>query len=235
MLTAMSDAAPYDPADYPPLAVTVDLVLMTVRDGRLTALLQRREYAPFAGYWALPGTFVGQEESLDTAAQRVLAEKAGMGARFLEQLYSFGDPLRDPRMRVVTVAYFALLPAAQLEAALTPRTDLVLAAVDIDGGAFGPDAERLRTAFDHARILGHAVERLRGKLDYSKLAFALLPELFTLGDLQRVHEAILDRPLNKPAFRRRILDRGLIEGSGLRETGKTYRPAELYRLRKLAN
>lgn len=218
----MSDAAiiPYDPADYPPIAVTVDLVLMTVVEGRLSVLLQRREQPPFAGSLALPGGFVSPGETLEQAARRILAEKAGMADGWLEQLYTFGDPDRDPRMRIISVAYFALMPAAHLTNAVASREDLVLAPAC---GLAVP------LAFDHAGILELAVERLRGKLNYSPIALALLPELFTLRDLQEVHEAIVGKPVNKPAFRRRMLDTGWIEGTGQREAETAFRPAELYR------
>lgn len=211
----------YNPAAFPPLAVTVDLVLMTVCDGHLAVLLQRRSEPPHRGDWALPGGFVGAAESLDNAAQRILADKAGLAGGWLEQLYSFGDPGRDPRMRIVTIAYFALLPEDRLNAALAGRTDLMLASI----------RALPALAFDHDSIVDHAVARLRGKLDYAPIAFALLPPLFTLRALQHVHEAILGTPLNKPAFRRRMLDTGWIEGTGEREEGGAFRPAELYRVR----
>jgi 8-oxo-dGTP diphosphatase len=215
----MSDT--YDPADFPPLAVTVDLVLMTVRDGRLAVLLQRRTAPPHKGDWALPGGFVGVDESLDAAAKRVFTDKAGLSHAWLEQLYSFGDPGRDPRMRIVTIAYFALIPSDELTTALAGRGDLTLAPLDAL-----PDL-----AFDHAAIVDHAASRLRGKLDYAPVAFALLPPLFTLRALQDVHQAILGTPLNKPAFRRRMLDKGWIEGTGEREAGGAFRPAELYKVK----
>lgn len=225
---------------YPRPFVTVDLVLMSVIDGRLAVLLQLREDQPNAGRWALPGGFVGIDEGLDEAARRILATKARMDGHWLEQLYSFGKPDRDQRARVITVAYFALLPGDQFEAALRANSDLVLAELVVpwDGEAGGPvgvcsvDGTDLALAFDHADILGHAVKRLRGKLDYSRVAFALLPDLFTLRQLQDVHEAILGVQMNKPAFRRRMLDKGWIEGSGARETGASFRPAELYRVKE---
>lgn len=224
---------------YPRPFVTVDLVLMSVIDGRLAALLQLREDQPSAGRWALPGGFVGIDEGLDEAARRILATKARMDGNWLEQLYTFGRPDRDPRARVITVAYFALLPGDQFEAALRGNADLVLAELIVpwDGEAVGPvgvcsvDGADLALAFDHAHILGHAVKRLRGKIDYSRVAFALLPDLFTLRQLQDVHEAILGLRMNKPAFRRRMLDKGWIEGTGARETGASFRPAELYRVK----
>jgi 8-oxo-dGTP diphosphatase len=210
---------------HPPFAVTVDLVLMTVADGTLSVLLQRRAEEPFADRLALPGGFVGIEETLDEAARRVLADKAGLAAQdsaWLEQLYTFGDPQRDPRMRTVSVAYFALLPHAVLEGAVSSRLDLALVSVT-------DHAEPL--AFDHATIIATAHDRLRGKLDYAPIAFALLPDLFTLRDLQTVHEAITGTTFNKPAFRRRMLDTGWIEATGQRESDTPFRPAELYRLR----
>lgn len=212
----MSDA--YHPGDFPPLAVTVDLVLMTVADGRLAVLLQRRSEAPHRGDWALPGGFVGVTESLDAAAKRILTDKAGISNAWLEQLYSFGDPGRDPRMRIVTVAYFALVPAEKLAMALAGHDELTL----------GPLESLPALAFDHAAIVDHAAMRLRGKLDYAPVALALLPQLFTLRALQDVHEAILGTSLNKPAFRRRMLDTGWIEGTGEREEGGAFRPAELF-------
>lgn len=211
--------------NYPALAVTVDLVLMSVVDDTLCALLQRREREPFAGMDALPGGFVREDEGLDQAARRILAEKAGFAAGeggWLEQLYTFGDPARDPRMRTISVAYFALLPHARLAEAVSARGDLRLAPL-VDGAT--------SLAFDHAAILALAHERLKGKLAYTPIALALLPELFTLRDLQRVHEAITGTAFNKPAFRRRLLDTGWIEPTGQREIETTFRPAELYRRR----
>ena len=210
---------------HPPVAVTVDLVLMTVADERLAVLLQRRSAEPFAGRPALPGGFVRPEETLDAAARRVLIEKAGFAVgdgAWLEQLYTFGDPQRDPRMRTVSVAYFALLPHARLAEAMAARSDLTLTPVQALGEPL---------AFDHALIVETAHERLRGKLGYTPLALALLPERFTLRDLQTVHEAISGARFNKPAFRRRMLDTGWIEPTGERETATAFRPAELYRRR----
>ena len=223
---------------YQKPSVTVDLVLMTVRGGRLSVLLQKRSDEPYEGHWALPGGFVNIDESLDAAAERILADKAHMTEAWIEQLYTFGSPDRDPRGRVITVAYFALMPESSFLDALAEAGDLMLASLDIpwSGEEGGPVAARdtaegtVSLSFDHADILGLAVKRLRGKLDYTKIGFALLPELFTLRDLQIVHEAILARPFNKPAFRRRMLDKGWIEPTGERETGTDFRPAELYRM-----
>ncbi|WP_137865007.1 MULTISPECIES: NUDIX domain-containing protein [unclassified Sphingomonas] len=229
----------YDPAAFERPSVAVDLILMSVVDGTPAVLLTRRDRHPFQGNWALPGGFVGIGESLDAAARRVLAEKAHMADAYVEQLYTFGAVNRDPRMRIVSVAYFALIPAAAFAAALKAAPALALAELTVPwkGEAGGPvevrlaESEPLALAFDHGEMLGIAMLRLRGKLDYSSVAFALLPERFTLRALQDVHEAILDTRLNKPAFRRRMLDRGWLEPTGERETGASFRPAELYRYR----
>lgn len=229
----------YDPNAFERPSVTVDLILMSVIDGAPAVLLMRRDEAPFAGRWALPGGFVGIGESLDEAARRVLADKAHMADAYVEQLYTFGAVERDPRMRIISVAYFALLPADRFAAALTATAELSLAELTVPwkGEAGGPvevrvsGDEPLTLAFDHGEMLGVAMRRLRGKLDYSGVAFALLPERFTLRALQDVYEAILDTRLNKPAFRRRMLDRGWLEPTGEREAGTSFRPAELYRYR----
>ncbi|WP_137114060.1 NUDIX domain-containing protein [Mesorhizobium sp. GR13] len=229
----------YYPADYERPSVAIDLVLMSVVDGAPAVLLIRRTEQPAKDKWALPGGFVGMDESLDDAAHRVLREKARMDDAYVEQIYTFGAVDRDPRMRIISVAYFALLPADRYAAALKNSAgDLTLARVAVDwpgetGGpvaAVGEDGP-LPLAFDHADMLGLAMLRLRGKLDYSPVGFALLPERFTLRQLQDVHEAILGVQLNKPAFRRRMLDRRWLEATGERETGASFRPAELYRFR----
>ena len=224
-------------SSFPKPSVTVDLVLMSVSSGRLAVLLQQRDRDPDRGKWALPGGFVGIDESLDDAAARILAAKARMERAWLEQLYTFGQPGRDPRDRVITVAYFALLPEHRFAAALDAAPDLALAEIHVPwtGETGGPVEARAGTgrpldlAFDHGEILGLAVKRLRGKLDYSAIGFALLPPRFPLRDLQQVHEAILGVRLNKPAFRRRMLDKGWLRATGRRESGTGFRPAELYR------
>ena len=189
-------------------------------------LLKRRTEHPFADRWALPGGFVGIDEDLDAAARRVLRDKARIDDAYLEQLYTFGAVDRDPRTRIISVAYFALLPAERFAAA----PGLALARIDMQAEAVAQvDGAPVPLAFDHAAMLDLAMRRLRGKLDWSPVAFALLPERFTLRALQDVHEAILGRPLNKPAFRRRLIDGGRIVATGERETGASFRPAELYR------
>jgi len=230
----------YDPAAFDRPSVAVDLVLLGLHGGRLSALLVQRDQYPFAGRWALPGGFVGIEEALDTAAGRVLHEKAGIADAHLEQLYTFGAVDRDPRMRIITVTWLALLTKEAFAAALAANPALLPAAIEVPwagetGGnvqPLSPEGSALPVAFDHAGILALAILRLRGKLDYSDVGFALLPELFTLRQLQDVHEAILGTTLNKPAFRRRMLDKGWLTATGAREEGTSYRPAELYRFQR---
>ena len=231
--------ARYDAARYPRPSVAVDLVLLTVRDGRLWTLLGRRGEHPAKGRWALPGGFIGLDESPDDAAARVLSSKIGLGDVFSEQLYTFGAPDRDPRTRVISVAYYALVEPVVLERTATARTSdgpcLVRLAVPWSGETGGPvdaiddDGTPLSLAFDHAEIIGVAVKRIRGKLDYAPIGFELLPDAFSLRDLRLVHEAILGHPLNKDSFRRRILDRGLVIATGERAADVGYRPPELYR------
>ena len=222
----------YDPGAYDRPSVTVDLVLLGMHQGRLSALLLRREQPPQAGHWALPGGFVAVEESLDAAAARVLHNKAGMKDAHLEQLYSFGAVDRDPRMRIITVAYLALLREDQMKAAARAGRVAIAALEGETVEAIGEDRSVLPLAFDHQAILTLARDRLRGKIDYSDLAFAFLPPQFTLRALQNVHEAVLGTPLNKPAFRRRMLDRGWLVPTGMREDDASHRPAELFTLGK---
>jgi 8-oxo-dGTP diphosphatase len=214
-------------------------VLLTVRDGAISALLTRRPEHPHRGRWALPGSFLGIAESLDTAAARVLESKVGLTDIFTEQLYTFGAPDRDPRTRVISVAYYALVEPGELDRAVAARQDvgmrLARLQVPWSGETGGPvealdePGGGLQLAFDHAEILGMAVKRIRGKLDYAPIGFELLPDSFSLRDLRLVHEAILGRALNKDSFRRRILDRGLVVPTGKRAAGVGHRPPELYR------
>ena len=225
-----------DPSAYERPSVAVDLVLMSIVDEAPAVLVMRRQEPPFPGEWALPGGFVRIDEALDEAARRILRDKARMDGAYVEQLYTFGALDRDPRMRVITVAYLTLLSADRFAAALRAAPELKLARVVTSwpGETGGPagvaiEGDAVRLAFDHADILGLAVLRLRGKLDYSDVAFALLPATFTLRQLQDIHEAVLGVRLNKPAFRRRMLDKGWLEATGEREDGASFRPAELFR------
>lgn len=229
--------ASYDASAFERPSMAVDVALLTASEGELFTLLVRRRERPQAGRWALPGTFVGLAEPLEVAAARALEKKAGLSGVFVEQLYTFGSPGRDPRTRVISVAHYALVdPARFVEAA---RGNGAVATFKISvpwGGEAGGPVRVIdeggcahALAFDHADILGTAVKRLRGKLNYAPVGFELLGDSFTLLELQRVHEAVLGRTLNKDSFRRRMLASGLLEPTGRSETGVGHRPASLYR------
>ncbi len=230
--------AAYDAEAFERPSVAVDVALISASEGALRVLLVERSEHPQRGRWALPGGFVAPNESLDEAAERVLAVKARLTGVFLEQLYTFGDPTRDPRTRVISVAYYALVDAATWDRAARDTEKLRVARLVVPwegetGGpveARDPDDRPLALAFDHEQILGMAVRRLRGKLDYAPIGFQLLPPQFTLRRLQDVHETILGRPLNKDSFRRRMLASGNLEATGEREECVGHRPAERYRI-----
>ena len=227
----------YDASRYERCSVAVDVSLLAVRESKLVTWLVRRAEHPHRGRWSLPGGFVRMRESLHDSAARVLADKSGVRNVYLEQLYSFGAPDRDPRTRVISVAYYALVDVRRLEALARERGDEVcIAELDIpwEQETGGPvethlDQQRLKLAFDHAEQLGMAVKRIRGKLAYAPIGFQLLPEQFTLRDLQLVHEAVLDRALNKDSFRRKMLGSGQLEATGEYQSEVDHRPAELYR------
>ena len=217
---------------YEPLAVAVDIALVAAVEGALRTVLIKRKKAPFRGRWALPGGFVLAREALEETARRVLRDKAGIEGVYLEQLYTFGHPQRDPRMRVVAVAYYGLVDATRF---LSIDATLARLSVPWEGETGG--AVRLlddlgndmQPAFDHEDIVGMVVKRMRGKLNYSPIGFQLLPEAFTLRALQDVHETVLGRALNKDSFRRKMLASGQLEATGERQAGVEHRPAELYR------
>jgi 8-oxo-dGTP diphosphatase len=176
------------------MKIAVDIVIFTVQSEELKVLLVKRKIAPFAGQCAIPGGFVLENEDLDQAALRELLEETGVADVYLEQLYSFGEPKRDPRGRVISVSYFALISA---DRTLSPGSDASEA-------AWWPVKKMPVLAFDHAAILEYAFERLRNKLEYTTVGFQLLPEKFTLTELQKVYEAILEKELDKRNFRRKM-------------------------------
>ncbi len=205
---------------YPHPAVTADVALFTIRQERLQLLLIKRDGAPFAGFWALPGGFVEPQECLEDCALRELMEETGVEGVYLEQLYTFGKPERDPRERVISVAYYGLMPLPALE----PRSGSDAAQI----AWF--DADRLPDlAFDHVEIIAKARERLRAKLDYSTIALQFMPKKFTLSELQTVYQTILGEPLDKRNFRKRISALGLVKPTGDQRRDGNHRPAALYR------
>jgi 8-oxo-dGTP diphosphatase len=210
-------------------------VALTVESGQLSVALYKRADAPQRGHFALPGGFMHIDESIEEAAARVMAQKVGLAGIFLEQLYTFGDLHRDPRGRVVTVAYYALVDARRFFGKAAPASLSGRVVVPWPGETGGPvevlgdDGRALPLFLDHADILGLAVKRLRGKLDYTPVGFQLLPTEFTLRQLQEIHEAVRGEPVNKDSFRRRMLASGLLEATGAHERDVVHRPAELYR------
>jgi 8-oxo-dGTP diphosphatase len=209
--------------EYPHPAVTVDIVIFTIRDARLKLLLIRRAGEPYRGKWALPGGFIHLDEALDASARRELEEETGVSGVYLEQLYTFGAPQRDPRERVITVAYYALIPSDKLQ---------LRAATDADAvGWFGMD-ELPQLAFDHTDIIAMAHERLVAKLDYSTIAFQFMGGDFTLSELQSVYEIILREELDKRNFRKWALALEQIEETGRERRDGAHRPAKLYRLKE---
>ena len=247
----------YDPSQYEHPSVTVDILIFTVSDKKLRLLLIRRNAYPYLGKWAIPGGFLRMDESADDAAARRIREEAGVEQIHLEQLYTFSAVDRDPRTRVISIAYLATVPQGKLHyLAGVGADDAALFEIcgvtgqNVDGNpecAYpsneedyllkGPDGEVISSrdlAFDHGRIIRTAILRMRGKLDYTDLAFGFVedPSSFTLTELRLIHEAILDRPLDIGNFRRTIKREyeaaGRIEERGL-EKGSVGRPAMLYR------
>ena len=208
--------------EYPHPAVTTDIVIFTIEDEQLKVLLIRRLSEPFKDGWALPGGFVEIDEDLEQAALRELREETGISGVYLEQLYTFGQPDRDPRERVITVSYYTLVPIGRLKVGAGSDAREV--------GWF--DIEKLpRLAFDHRQIVSKAKQRLTAKLDYSTIALQFMPSKFTLSELQKVYESIHGEPFDKRNFRKRVLAYGCMEDTGEVRRNGSHRPARLYALK----
>ncbi|TDW97867.1 NUDIX domain-containing protein [Kribbella sp. VKM Ac-2566] len=211
--------------DFEPLGLATDLVILTVRDGRLQVLLIRRGIPPYQGRWALPGGFVRPDEDLETTARRELAEETGLSAEriHLEQVATYGAPDRDPRGRVVSVAYLALVPDLPAPVAGSDAAS----ASWVDATDVLDDSGRL--AFDHHRILTDGVERARAKLEYSPLATAFCPPEFTISELRGVYEAVWGLPLDPRNFHRKVTKTpDFVEPAGGTTTRDGGRPAQLF-------
>lgn len=209
--------------EYPRSALTVDCVVFGLDEEDLKVMLIQRNLPPFEGKWALPGGFVRTDETLDEAARRELEEETGIRTFYLEQLYSFSELHRDPRERVVTVAYYALVQLSDHR---------IRAATDARNAAWFAVDDMATLAFDHLRILDMALQRLRGKVRYQPIGFDLLPDKFTLRQLQHLYETILDRPLDKRNFRKKIQMMGLLNQLDEVEKDVAHRAARLYRFDK---
>ncbi len=211
---------------YARAALTVDCVVFGYDTEDLKVLLIQRDSAPFEGRWALPGGFVDVDEPLAGAARRELREETGVERVYLEQLYTFGDDVhRDPRERVVSVAYYALVKLSDHR---------VQAATDARSAAWFPVSDTPSLAFDHDAVLETALRRLKAKVRYEPIGFELLPPKFTLTQLQRLYETILETPLDKRNFRKKILGMGLLEELDEIEQDVAHRAARLYRFDKQA-
>lgn len=221
---ANETAETYDASRYERPSVTVDVVIFTLIERELNVLLVRRRRWPHEGMWAIPGGFVQMDESLETAARRELEEETGVRDIYLEQLYTFGEPKRDPRTRVISVAYIALVRADKQKLRASEET--------IDVGWYPVRRLPGQLAFDHDSILATALGRLRSKLEYTTLAFELLPEVFSIMELKEVYEQILDDgKIDKGNFYRKIKDANVLEDTGMRREGRG-RPTSLYRFRR---
>lgn len=207
---------------YEQPSVTADIVIFSMKDKDLKVLLIKRSLDPFKGKWAIPGGFVRINESLEDAAKRELEEETGVKGVYLEQLYSFGEVNRDPRGRVITVAYFALVNSESLD--LKPSTDAYEA-------QWFSISKLPPLAFDHKSILDYALKRLRWKFEYTTVAFSLLPKKFTLGSLQDIYEVVFARKFDKRNFRKKILSLDLLEeGEIMKDV--PHRPPQLFSLKK---
>ena len=201
------------------LEITIDVAIFTIEDGVLKIVLLRRDQPPYIGKLGLPGGFLWQNEDTVQAAQRILAGKVNLGRVFMEQLYTFDHPGRDPRGQIISVTYLVLAPIEKLKRL-----------------AEGIEIKDVRLAkglaFDHSEILSYAIRRLRSKLGYSNVAYSLLPELFTLSQLQEIYEVILGHGVDKRNFRKKILSLDIIEPTSQQLTGQRHRPARLHRFKK---
>lgn len=213
----------YDASAYERPSVTVDVVIFSLHNEDLRVLLIQRKYEPYQGAWAIPGGFVQMGESLEEAARRELMEETAVSNVYLEQLYTFGKPNRDPRTRVITIAYIALVP----HDAIQPQ-----AGDDAAEAAWFSMNKLPNLAFDHQEIIDYALTRLRYKLEYTTVGFELLPDQFTLSELQQAYELILGETLDKRNFRSKITSAEILEESGkMKQEGKG-RPAKLYQYRQ---
>lgn len=205
--------------EYQKPSVTTDILIFTIRNLQLNVLLVKRNIEPFKNMWAIPGGFVNINESLEQAAMRELVEETNVTPDYLEQLYTFGDLNRDPRGRVITVAYFALIKSDKIE---------LKASTDVSNAEWLNINNLPELAFDHEKILEYAIKRLRWKFEYTTIAFSMLPERFTLSDLQKTYEIIFDKPFDKRNFRKKIFALNLVKPTKEIEKNVQHRPSKLY-------
>lgn len=207
---------------YKKPSVTVDIVIFTIKDNDLKVLLVKRDVEPFKGRWAIPGGFVRIEESLEDAAKRELAEETGVKSVYLEQLYTFGYPKRDPRGRVITVSYIALVNSDNIRLEAT---------TDVSEAQWFSVKKFLLLAFDHKNILEYALKRLRWKFEYTTVAFSLLPEKFTMSQIQNIYEIVFDRKFDKRNFAKKLISLNILKEKEIKRD-VSHRPPKLYSLKE---
>lgn len=208
--------------EFPKPSVTVDIVVFTIKDNDLKVLLVKRGIEPFKNKWALPGGFVKINESLEQAAKRELEEETGVRNVYLEQLYTFGNPKRDPRGRVITVAYMALINSSNIK---------LQATTDVSDAKWFSITEIPALAFDHKKILDYSLKRLRWKFEYTTVAFSLLPEKFAISEIQKIYEIVFNKKLDKRNFAKKVLSLDILKAEGINKD-VSHRPPMLYSLKK---
>jgi 8-oxo-dGTP diphosphatase len=207
--------------DYPKPSVTTDIVIFTIQDDDLKLLLVKRGLEPFKGKWAIPGGFVRLNESLQEAAKRELEEETGVKDVYLEQLYTFGDLKRDPRGRVITVSYMALVNSDKIK---------LISATDVSDTQWFSMKKLPELAFDHKKILEYALKRLRWKFEYTTVAFSMLPEKFTISQIQKIYEIVFNKEFDKRNFAKKLLYLNILKEHGINKN-VSHRPPMLYSLK----
>lgn len=226
MITEKEYLEQYDPNDFERPSVAVDLLVFTIEEDRLKIVLVEREEHPFKNKLSLPGVFVGMKETLDEAAARGISEETGLHDIYFEQLYTWGAVNRDPRMRIISVSYLALVDSRKINLSAGKRT-ISAALYDVDELL----ASDVQLAFDHKQIIQYGRERIRNKVEYAPIAFEFLPEKFTLPELQKVYEILLDKKLYKAGFRQKIAP--MVEETGEMTSGDAHRPSKFYRVKSV--
>ena len=207
---------------YEKPSVTVDIVIFTIQANELKVLLVKRAIEPFKGRWAIPGGFVKIDESLEEAAKRELSEETGVKDVYLEQLYSFGEPKRDPRGRVITVAYMALINSDKIK---------LKATTDVSDAQWFSISKLPSLAFDHQKILDYSLKRLRWKFEYTTVAFSMLPKQFTISQIHKLYELVFNKSFDKRNFAKKILSLDILKEERINKE-VSYRPPMLYSLKK---
>ncbi|MBR9705602.1 NUDIX hydrolase [Candidatus Pacearchaeota archaeon] len=211
--------------DYERPSVAADIVIFTIKNEKLKILLIKRGVEPFIDSWALPGGFIKMDEDLDDSAKRELKEETGVTPKYLEQLYTFGDVKRDPRGRVISITYFALIDYEKSQPKLNAKTD----AKEAKWFSINDLPE---LAFDHKKILSYALKRLKWKFEYTAIAFTFLPEKFTFPQLRMLYEIVFSKKFDKRNFRKKILALNILQETNEKITKVSYRPPQLYKLKE---